>query len=145
MTLPDKSPNNQTPRTDQLKAIVMVGSMGMSDPLSSRQFSSSSSIDTASWHGFGDLPMYTATKHAILGLMRGLELRCKNAGIRIGTIHPWLVRELPTYALEVFPSCSQIVPETNLNKCRYACGVCWSSAGTYQACRRDDPACCYRS
>jgi len=53
-----------------LKAVVMLGSM-------------------ASWQAVPAANLYTATKHAVLGLMRSLSLKFGRDGIRIGCIHPF--------------------------------------------------------
>lgn len=38
-------------------------------------------------------PLYTASKHAVLGLMRSLHLPLEMQGIRIGVIHPFFAGE----------------------------------------------------
>ncbi|KDQ55799.1 hypothetical protein JAAARDRAFT_37225 [Jaapia argillacea MUCL 33604] len=53
-----------------LKALVFIGSM-------------------ASWQAIPAAPMYSASKHAILGLMRSLYTACQLDGIRVAVIHPF--------------------------------------------------------
>lgn len=36
-----------------------------------------------------DGPIYSASKHGVLGLMRALHPSCKHEGIRVSIIHPW--------------------------------------------------------
>ncbi|KAJ8696012.1 hypothetical protein PTI98_005914 [Pleurotus ostreatus] len=55
---------------DSLKALIMIGSM-------------------ASWSGIPKAPLYTASKHAVLGIMRAMHLFLQADNIRIGTIHPF--------------------------------------------------------
>jgi len=52
------------------KSLVMTGSM-------------------ASWVGLIDAQQYTASKHAVLGLMRSLDPVVVRDNIRTGCIHPW--------------------------------------------------------
>ncbi|KAI0248422.1 hypothetical protein BJV78DRAFT_1276578 [Lactifluus subvellereus] len=59
---------NRTPGS--WKAIVMIGSV-------------------ASWTGLPMAPQYTASKHAVLGLMRALDPIVAEDNIRIAVIHPW--------------------------------------------------------
>lgn len=35
------------------------------------------------------MPMYSASKHGVLGFMRALYPSCRKDGIRISVIHPW--------------------------------------------------------
>ncbi|KAH9970036.1 hypothetical protein BGW80DRAFT_1562461 [Lactifluus volemus] len=69
---------------DSWKAIVMIGSM-------------------ASWNGLPLAPQYTASKHAVLGLMRALDPIIAKNNIRIAVIHPWFadtsILGLPTRLL----------------------------------------------
>ncbi|EEB90687.1 hypothetical protein MPER_11071 [Moniliophthora perniciosa FA553] len=53
-----------------LKAVVLIGSM-------------------ASWQAIPIAPEYTATKHAILGVMRSLHPIYRQDGIRIACVHPF--------------------------------------------------------
>ncbi|KAK7040080.1 hypothetical protein VNI00_009885 [Paramarasmius palmivorus] len=53
-----------------LKAVVVLGSM-------------------ASWLAIPEGPQYTASKHAMLGVMRSLHPVYSQLGIRIASIHPW--------------------------------------------------------
>jgi len=53
-----------------LKAVILLGSM-------------------ASWIGAPSLQIYAASKHAVLGLMRGIDPTLRQYGIRTATIHPW--------------------------------------------------------
>jgi NAD(P)-dependent dehydrogenase (short-subunit alcohol dehydrogenase family) len=55
---------------ESLKSIVFLGSM-------------------ASWQALPSAPLYSASKHAILGFMRSLYLPCLKDGIRVAVIHPW--------------------------------------------------------
>lgn len=59
---------NRTPGS--WKAIVLLGSI-------------------ASWTGLAMAPQYTASKHAVLGLMRALDPIVTADDIRIAVIHPW--------------------------------------------------------
>jgi len=43
----------------------------------------------ASWQSIPGAPMYSASKHAILGVMRALYMPCLQDGIRVAVIHPW--------------------------------------------------------
>jgi len=67
-----------------LKSLVFLGSM-------------------ASWQSIPGAPMYSASKHAILGFMRSLYIPCFQEGIRVAVIHPWFADTaiLPT-AVKVF-------------------------------------------
>ena len=49
----------------------------------------------ASWMGISMAPQYTASKHAVLGLMRALDPIVAEANIRIAVIHPWFAGHLP--------------------------------------------------
>ncbi|KAH8824381.1 hypothetical protein DL96DRAFT_1531608 [Flagelloscypha sp. PMI_526] len=64
-----------------LKALVVLGSM-------------------ASWQAFAPAPLYSASKHAVLGLVRSLTPGFELLGIRIACIHPWFadttILSLPT-------------------------------------------------
>jgi NAD(P)-dependent dehydrogenase (short-subunit alcohol dehydrogenase family) len=53
-----------------LKALVLLGSM-------------------ASWQAIPRAPLYTASKHAILGVMRSLDIGGNSEGIRLACIHPF--------------------------------------------------------
>ncbi|KAL0956837.1 hypothetical protein HGRIS_002949 [Hohenbuehelia grisea] len=55
---------------DSLKALVLIGSI-------------------ASWNGIPKAPLYTASKHAVLGVMRSLSPILEEQNIRIGCIHPF--------------------------------------------------------
>ncbi|KAH8119060.1 NAD-binding protein [Phellopilus nigrolimitatus] len=57
---------------DSLKALVLVGSM-------------------ASIMGIPGLSLYSASKHAILGLMQSLTMEFQSKGLRIATVCPWFV------------------------------------------------------
>ncbi|KAI0061324.1 NAD(P)-binding protein [Artomyces pyxidatus] len=52
------------------KSIVLIGSM-------------------ASWQAIPLAPQYSASKHAILGLMRSLHLTLAQDNIRLAVVHPW--------------------------------------------------------
>jgi NAD(P)-dependent dehydrogenase (short-subunit alcohol dehydrogenase family) len=43
----------------------------------------------ASWQATAGGPLYSATKHSMLGLMRALHVDLRPHGIRVGIIHPW--------------------------------------------------------
>ncbi|KAJ8517966.1 hypothetical protein ONZ45_g4912 [Pleurotus djamor] len=60
----------QRPDLESLKALVLIGSM-------------------ASWAGIPKATLYSASKHAVLGVMRSLEPMLESENIRIGTIHPF--------------------------------------------------------
>jgi len=53
-----------------LRSIILLGSM-------------------ASWQATAGGPLYSATKHSMLGLMRALHVDLRPHGIRVGIIHPW--------------------------------------------------------
>ncbi|KAF9010635.1 hypothetical protein BDQ17DRAFT_1273216 [Cyathus striatus] len=53
-----------------VKSIVLIGSM-------------------ASWQAIPKGELYSASKHAILGLMRSLHIPLEMVGIRIAVVHPW--------------------------------------------------------
>jgi len=55
---------------DAWKSLVMIGSV-------------------ASWVGFFSAQQYTASKHAVLGLMRSLDPIVTSENIRTACIHPW--------------------------------------------------------
>ncbi|KAH9055930.1 NAD(P)-binding protein [Lactarius vividus] len=55
---------------DSWKSLVMIGSV-------------------ASWVGFFSAQQYTASKHAVLGLMRSLDPIIAGENIRTACIHPW--------------------------------------------------------
>ncbi|KAF8637310.1 hypothetical protein AX16_010839 [Volvariella volvacea WC 439] len=58
------------PSRGSWKAVILIGSM-------------------ASWAGIPSAAMYTASKHAVLGIMRSVWKDYERQGIRIATIHPW--------------------------------------------------------
>jgi NAD(P)-dependent dehydrogenase (short-subunit alcohol dehydrogenase family) len=45
--------------------------------------------------GISMAPQYTASKHAVLGLMRALDPIVAEDNIRIAVIHPWFAGHLP--------------------------------------------------
>ncbi|KAJ3982193.1 hypothetical protein F5890DRAFT_1556128 [Lentinula detonsa] len=61
---------DRTSRSSSLKAVVLVGSI-------------------ASWTALTQAPMYTASKHAVLGIMRSLDSSFASRGLRIASIHPF--------------------------------------------------------
>lgn len=61
---------NRDLNSTTLKALVLIGSL-------------------ASWSGIPRAPMYTASKHAVLGLMRSLYPEFHLRNIRIACIHPF--------------------------------------------------------
>jgi len=61
--------HNRASRSD-LKAIVVMGSM-------------------ASWSSIPGAPMYSASKHAVLGFARSVAATVKGRGIRVNVIHPF--------------------------------------------------------
>ncbi|PAV18792.1 NAD(P)-binding protein [Pyrrhoderma noxium] len=60
----------QNKNADSLKRLVLIGSM-------------------ASIMGIPGAPMYSASKHAILGLMRALRMEFETTGLHISTVCPW--------------------------------------------------------
>ncbi|KAJ3915714.1 hypothetical protein F5877DRAFT_81589 [Lentinula edodes] len=56
--------------SSSLKSVVLLGSL-------------------ASWTALTKAPMYTASKHAVLGLMRSLDASFVSRGLRITSIHPF--------------------------------------------------------
>ncbi|KAH7871610.1 uncharacterized protein C8R40DRAFT_1121274 [Lentinula edodes] len=83
---------NRKPNTQPLKAIVLIGSM-------------------ASWQAFPLAPTYSASKHAVLGLMRSLDPILTLRGIRIACINPFFADTgiLPT-PLKVFLAGCPLTP-----------------------------------
>ncbi|KAJ3716766.1 hypothetical protein DFJ43DRAFT_1006628 [Lentinula guzmanii] len=77
---------DRTSRSSSLKAVVLVGSI-------------------ASWTALTQAPMYTASKHAVLGIMRSLDASFASRGLRIASIHPFFAG---MYRLSVWPT--SIVP-----------------------------------
>jgi len=57
-------------KSGDLKSLILIGSV-------------------ASWMPIPGGPLYTASKHAVLGVMRSLHLPLELQGIRIGVIHPF--------------------------------------------------------
>ncbi|KIM92015.1 hypothetical protein PILCRDRAFT_108768 [Piloderma croceum F 1598] len=57
---------------DSLKSIVFTGSM-------------------ASWQAIPGAPLYSASKHAVLGFMRSIYLTCLAKNIRVAVVHPFFV------------------------------------------------------
>ncbi|KLO20319.1 NAD-binding protein [Schizopora paradoxa] len=57
-------------KTDSLKSLVLVGSM-------------------ASWMGLPIAPIYSAAKHALLGLARSIKMQFEAEGCRIAVVCPW--------------------------------------------------------
>jgi len=55
-----------------LKSIIFLGSM-------------------ASWQAIPNAPLYSASKHAVLGFMRSIHPQCLASGIRVGVVHPFFV------------------------------------------------------
>jgi len=57
----------------------------------------------ASWHGIPNAPLYVASKHAILGVMRSLYIGNTLEGIRIASIHPFFAGlSLPHLNLSIY-------------------------------------------
>ncbi|KAF6763116.1 hypothetical protein DFP72DRAFT_874743 [Ephemerocybe angulata] len=79
-----------------LKSIVLIGSM-------------------ASWIGIPKAPLYSCSKHAILGLMRSLTKPLAFKGIRVAVIHPFFADTniLPT-AVKLFLAGIPLVPVTRV-------------------------------
>lgn len=61
---------NRPEGADDLKSLILIGSI-------------------ASWVGLPLAELYTASKHAVLGLMRAMDKRFAMNNIRIACIHPW--------------------------------------------------------
>ncbi|KAJ3855163.1 hypothetical protein EV368DRAFT_72458 [Lentinula lateritia] len=61
---------DMSPESSSLKSVVLLGSL-------------------ASWTALTKAPMYTASKHAVLGLMRSLDASFVSRGLRITSIHPF--------------------------------------------------------
>jgi NAD(P)-dependent dehydrogenase (short-subunit alcohol dehydrogenase family) len=80
---------NRTPSS--WKAIVMIGSAGSYPHLACFYFvkNQTDPYTAASWVGLPSAPQYTASKHAVLGLMRSLDPVVAADNIRIAVIHPW--------------------------------------------------------
>ncbi|KAJ3739336.1 hypothetical protein DFH05DRAFT_1514949 [Lentinula detonsa] len=78
--------------TQPLKAMILIGSM-------------------ASWDGFPVAPIYSASKHAVLGLMRSMEPSLLLKGIRIACITPFFADTgiIPT-PLKVFLAGCPLTP-----------------------------------
>ena len=55
-------------------------------------------VSTASFSRLTIAPMYTATKHAILGLMRCAAFELEPNGIRVAAACPWFVGAFPQLA-----------------------------------------------
>lgn len=99
-------------RVGDLKSLILIGSV-------------------ASWMAIPGGPLYTASKHAILGIMRSLHFPLELQGIRIGVIHPFFadtaivpfaakvvlagipLTPVPRIAGAIFHAASNPDPETN--------------------------------
>ncbi|KAJ4473033.1 hypothetical protein J3R30DRAFT_3659385 [Lentinula aciculospora] len=66
----NRSQEDQSAESSSLKSVIIIGSI-------------------ASWTALTRAPMYTASKHAVLGLMRSLDDSFVSRGIRIACIHPF--------------------------------------------------------
>ena len=51
--------------------------------------------------GIPGAPMYSASKHAILGLMRALRMEFETTGLHISTVCPWFAGSSTTATLTV--------------------------------------------
>jgi hypothetical protein len=82
-----------------LKSIIFLGSMGLSSILFAWPITHTKLLSSASWQAIPDWPMYSASKHGVLGFMRSLFSPCLHEGIRVGVIHPWFADTsiIPTY------------------------------------------------
>jgi NAD(P)-dependent dehydrogenase (short-subunit alcohol dehydrogenase family) len=77
-------------KTGDLKSLILIGSMGMKAIFASDSASLlRTAQNSASWIPIPGGTLYSASKHAILGLMRSLYLPLQLEGIRIGVIHPF--------------------------------------------------------
>jgi NAD(P)-dependent dehydrogenase (short-subunit alcohol dehydrogenase family) len=90
-----------------LKAVVMLGSM-------------------ASWQAVPAANLYTATKHAVLGLMRSLSLKFGRDGIRIGCIHPFFADT--AIVPDAFKAYLAGIPKTPVE--RIACAIMYAATDT---------------
>ncbi|KAG7098317.1 hypothetical protein E1B28_000278 [Marasmius oreades] len=82
---------NRKDRTD-LKAVILLGSV-------------------ASWLGLPGGAQYTASKHAVLGLMRSMHPVYERMGIRIATIHPFFAdTAIVPVPVKIFLSGIPLVP-----------------------------------
>ncbi|KAE9391427.1 NAD(P)-binding protein [Gymnopus androsaceus JB14] len=63
-----------------LKSVVLIGSM-------------------SSWAGFSPAPVYSATKHGVLGLMRSVDSNFERKGVRVACVTPFFAKTdlLPLY------------------------------------------------
>jgi NAD(P)-dependent dehydrogenase (short-subunit alcohol dehydrogenase family) len=48
------------------------------------------------------LVSYTASKHGVIGVMRGLALQAAKEGVKINTICPWMTSEPPPHSVNVW-------------------------------------------
>jgi NAD(P)-dependent dehydrogenase (short-subunit alcohol dehydrogenase family) len=81
---------------DSPRALVLLGSMG-------RYIMHTSSCKLrqlkhflASWASIPRASLYSASKHAVLGLMRSLSPEFEANNIRIGSIHPFFAGQSPS-------------------------------------------------
>ncbi|KAH6914395.1 hypothetical protein BKA70DRAFT_1421172 [Coprinopsis sp. MPI-PUGE-AT-0042] len=88
---------NRPEGAEDLKSLILIGSI-------------------ASWVGLPLAELYTASKHAVLGLMRALHARLEMNGIRVGCIHPWFaatdILDIPLGGA-IFYAATDPDPETN--------------------------------
>ncbi|KAJ3763228.1 NAD(P)-binding protein [Lentinula raphanica] len=72
-----------------MKCVILVGSM-------------------ASWTPLSKAPIYTASKHAVLAIMRSLDVSFASRGIRIASIHPFFAGR---HNLQSVDDSTSMVPE----------------------------------
>ncbi|KAF9254512.1 NAD(P)-binding protein, partial [Marasmius fiardii PR-910] len=88
---------------NDLKAVVLLGSM-------------------ASWLGIPSATQYTASKHAVLGVMRSMHPIYERLNIRIATIHPFFagaslaIRTLVPLPVKIFLTGIPLVPVPRIAK-----------------------------
>jgi len=81
---------------ESFKSLVFTGSMGayirsraLASPLS--EILPPVILYIASWQAITGAPLYSASKHAVLGFMRSIYLTCLAKKIRVGVVHPFFV------------------------------------------------------
>ena len=79
---------NRTPEYT-LKSIVLLGSMGRSLSIIARALGPSQHSLVASWQASAQGVVYSASKHAVLGLARAMYAPLFARGIRVAVVHPF--------------------------------------------------------
>lgn len=86
---------------ERIKALILMGSMSTFIPL--LRCKAKRALGAASYQPIYSNVQYTASKHAILGMMQALAPMCAARGMRCGSVHPWFMGTSPSLPLFLYP------------------------------------------